>query len=164
MQVRGAIERLGPAYVKVAQAVSTRVDLLSPAYLLEIERLQDRVPPFPTSEVRAWRRLASRPLPLQAPPHRLAGLQLIVVATTDAGLSGRLDVRLGCSACYAGAGDDGGRVGPPAQRGRGRRQPEADRRRVPGPGTACTAPCLPCILRHIGTGYDVHLVAVSRGS
>ena len=52
MQVRGAIERLGPAYVKVAQAVSTRVDLLSPAYLLEIERLQDRVPPFPTSEAR----------------------------------------------------------------------------------------------------------------
>ena len=51
--MRAAIERLGPAYVKVAQAVSTRVDLLSPAYLLEIERLQDRVPPFPTSEVRA---------------------------------------------------------------------------------------------------------------
>jgi aarF domain-containing kinase len=50
-EVRGAIERLGPAYVKVAQAVSTRVDLLSPAYLTEIERLQDRVPPFPTSEV-----------------------------------------------------------------------------------------------------------------
>ena len=33
-----------------------------------------------------------------------------------------------------------------------------------GQVTACTAPCLPCILRHIGTGYDVHLVAVSRGS
>ena len=49
--MRAAIERLGPAYVKVAQAVSTRVDMLSPAYLLEIERLQDRVPPFPTSEV-----------------------------------------------------------------------------------------------------------------
>ncbi len=46
------MERLGPAYVKVAQAVSTRVDILSPAYLIEIERLQDRVPPFPTSDVR----------------------------------------------------------------------------------------------------------------
>lgn len=45
-QVRAVIERLGPAYVKVAQALSTRVDLLSPPYLLEIERLQDRVPPF----------------------------------------------------------------------------------------------------------------------
>ena len=47
-QVRKAIEKLGPAYVKVAQAVSTRVDLLDMNYLLEIERLQDRVPPFPT--------------------------------------------------------------------------------------------------------------------
>lgn len=46
--MRKAIERLGPAYVKVAQAVSTRVDVLDMSYLLEIERLQDRVPPFPT--------------------------------------------------------------------------------------------------------------------
>lgn len=29
------------------QALSTRVDLLSPPYLAEIERLQDRVQPFP---------------------------------------------------------------------------------------------------------------------
>ncbi len=35
-----AIERLGPAYVKVAQAISTRVDLLPPAYLIAIQRLQ----------------------------------------------------------------------------------------------------------------------------
>lgn len=48
-QLREIIERLGPAYVKVAQAVSTRVDILPPAYLVEIERLQDRVPQFPTS-------------------------------------------------------------------------------------------------------------------
>ncbi|KAL4435049.1 hypothetical protein ABPG77_003874 [Micractinium sp. CCAP 211/92] len=46
-QAMAAIERLGPAYVKVAQALSTRVDLLPPAYLLAIQRLQDRVPPFP---------------------------------------------------------------------------------------------------------------------
>ena len=50
--LRGALERLGPAYVKVAQAVSTRVDLLEPEYLMEIELLQDRVPPFPTAVVR----------------------------------------------------------------------------------------------------------------
>lgn len=47
--LRTAIERLGPAYVKVAQAISTRVDILSPEYLMEIERLQDQVPPFPTA-------------------------------------------------------------------------------------------------------------------
>ncbi|KAK9823974.1 hypothetical protein WJX72_006718 [[Myrmecia] bisecta] len=50
VQLRLAIERLGPAYVKVAQAVSTRVDILDINYLLEIERLQDRVPQFPTTE------------------------------------------------------------------------------------------------------------------
>ena len=49
--LRNALERLGPAYVKIAQAVSTRVDLLEPEYLIEIERLQDRVPPFPNPVV-----------------------------------------------------------------------------------------------------------------
>jgi aarF domain-containing kinase len=47
-QLRQTIERLGPAYVKVAQALSTRVDILSAEYLVQIEQLQDRVPPFPT--------------------------------------------------------------------------------------------------------------------
>lgn len=45
-QLRLLIERLGPAYIKVAQALSTRVDILDVHYLVEIERLQDRVPPF----------------------------------------------------------------------------------------------------------------------
>lgn len=50
-EAREAIEHLGPAYVKVAQAISTRVDLVGPEYLAEIERLQDRVPPFPSAQV-----------------------------------------------------------------------------------------------------------------
>lgn len=49
-QLRRSLEKLGPAYVKVAQALSTRVDLLSPPYLAEIERLQDQVQPFPDAE------------------------------------------------------------------------------------------------------------------
>ena len=40
------------ACLQVAQAISTRVDILSPEYLMEIERLQDDVAPFPTSQVK----------------------------------------------------------------------------------------------------------------
>lgn len=55
-QLRGIIERLGPAYVKVAQALSTRVDLLSPQYFTQIQLLQDRVPPFPCDQAKEVRR------------------------------------------------------------------------------------------------------------
>jgi len=47
---REAIERLGPAYVKVAQVLSTRGDILSPAYVEEVTKLQDRVAPFSTDD------------------------------------------------------------------------------------------------------------------
>ncbi len=41
------------SYVKVAQALSTRVDLLSPAYFAQVQLLQDRVPPFPCEVAKA---------------------------------------------------------------------------------------------------------------
>lgn len=52
VQLRCAIEYLGPAAIKVAQALSTRVDVLNASYLSEIERLQDCVPPF--EDALAW--------------------------------------------------------------------------------------------------------------
>jgi hypothetical protein len=51
--LRLAIDRLGPAYIKIAQALSTRVDLLSPAYFEEITLLQDRVQEFPSDQAMA---------------------------------------------------------------------------------------------------------------
>ena len=45
-QLMRSIEQLGPAYIKVAQALSTRVDLLPPAYLVAIQRLQVRARPL----------------------------------------------------------------------------------------------------------------------
>lgn len=48
--LREIFESLGPAYIKIAQALSTRVDLLPEAYLKEFAQLQDNVPPFETKE------------------------------------------------------------------------------------------------------------------
>jgi predicted unusual protein kinase regulating ubiquinone biosynthesis (AarF/ABC1/UbiB family) len=41
------LTKLGPAYIKIGQALSTRPDLVSPAYLQELTTLQDQLPPFP---------------------------------------------------------------------------------------------------------------------
>ena len=42
--------RLGPAFVKIGQALSSRPDILPPSYTAELEKLQDRIPPFSTDE------------------------------------------------------------------------------------------------------------------
>lgn len=42
-----ALIRLGPAFVKIGQALSSRPDVLPPAFLDELEKLQDRIPAFP---------------------------------------------------------------------------------------------------------------------
>ncbi len=47
IQLRELLTRLGPAYIKVGQALSTRPDLVSPIFLEELALLQDQLPPFP---------------------------------------------------------------------------------------------------------------------
>jgi ubiquinone biosynthesis protein len=47
------LEAMGPTYVKLGQLLSTRFDLLPPAYTTALSRLQDAIEPFPTSEVHA---------------------------------------------------------------------------------------------------------------
>lgn len=44
------LERMGPTYVKLGQLLSTRPDLVPPAYAQALSRLQDRVEPFPGEE------------------------------------------------------------------------------------------------------------------
>jgi ubiquinone biosynthesis protein len=44
-RMRLALEELGPTFVKLGQMLSTRPDLLPPAYIAELSRLQDNVPP-----------------------------------------------------------------------------------------------------------------------
>jgi len=50
---RLALEELGPTFVKLGQVLSTRPDLLPPAYIEELTRLQDDVPPAAWEAVRA---------------------------------------------------------------------------------------------------------------
>ena len=45
------LEKLGPTFVKLGQLLSTRADLLPPAYLEALSRLQDDLEPVPLAEV-----------------------------------------------------------------------------------------------------------------
>ncbi|KAJ6335909.1 hypothetical protein OIU78_012501 [Salix suchowensis] len=47
-ELRQILLELGPAYIKIAQAVSSRPDLIPPSYLDELSLLQDRIAPFST--------------------------------------------------------------------------------------------------------------------
>ncbi|MDP5017859.1 MAG: AarF/ABC1/UbiB kinase family protein, partial [Dolichospermum sp.] len=47
VQLRDLLTKLGPAYIKIGQALSTRPDLVPPTYLEELTRLQDQLPAFP---------------------------------------------------------------------------------------------------------------------
>ena len=52
-QLARDLEELGPAYIKLGQILSSRSDLLPPAYLEALSRLQDDVAPFPFARVQA---------------------------------------------------------------------------------------------------------------
>ena len=51
-KVADAFERLGTTYIKLAQFLTTRPDLVPPVYVRAMERLQDEVPPEDFEEIR----------------------------------------------------------------------------------------------------------------
>ncbi|MFP4330528.1 MAG: ABC1 kinase family protein [Spirochaetaceae bacterium] len=46
--MRRALEELGPTFIKLGQILSDRGDVIPPAVIVEMKKLQDEVPPFPT--------------------------------------------------------------------------------------------------------------------
>ncbi len=49
-RIRMVVEELGPTYIKLAQVLSNRPDILPSALITELEKLQDQVPPFSSEE------------------------------------------------------------------------------------------------------------------
>ncbi|HEX6486260.1 MAG TPA: AarF/UbiB family protein, partial [Nocardioidaceae bacterium] len=50
-QLADDLEAMGPTFIKLGQLLSSRVDLLTPAYIEALARLQDKVEPFPFEQV-----------------------------------------------------------------------------------------------------------------
>jgi len=46
VQIRELLTRLGPAFIKIGQALSTRPDIVPPLYMEELAHLQDQLPAF----------------------------------------------------------------------------------------------------------------------
>ena len=53
LELANDLERLGPTYIKLGQLLSTRTDIIPPAYAAALTRLQDDVEPITIEEVEA---------------------------------------------------------------------------------------------------------------
>jgi hypothetical protein len=58
IQLRDIVTSLGPAYIKLGQALSIRPDILSPAAMNELQKLCDKVPSFDSTVAMQVRRPA----------------------------------------------------------------------------------------------------------
>src|SRR5262249_50657288 len=49
-RLAAALQEMGPSFIKLGQALSTRADLLSESVAVDLARLQDHLPPFAAAE------------------------------------------------------------------------------------------------------------------
>jgi ubiquinone biosynthesis protein len=62
-RIRLSLEALGPTFIKFGQVMSTRPDLIPASMLAELEKLQERVPPFPSAQaIREVEQALGRPI------------------------------------------------------------------------------------------------------
>lgn len=51
VRMRRVLEELGPTFIKFGQVLATRVDLFTPDWITEFEKLQNEVPPLPFTQL-----------------------------------------------------------------------------------------------------------------
>ncbi len=103
VRLRLALEDLGPVFVKLGQALSTRPDLIPEDIAVELAKLQDQVPPFPGEQAKAIveRALGKKveevftdfdPVPIaSASVAQVHGARLKVIPTSVAETEGRVN-------------------------------------------------------------------------
>jgi|GEM_PF-72002 len=80
VRLREAMEELGPTFVKLAQVLSTRPDLIPPEWAEEFTKLQSTVKPVPAGEIREYIDALIKEMPAQQSGAHFASIEYEAMA------------------------------------------------------------------------------------